>query len=90
MTYDTDSAALRGEFHFSLSEAALCAEQACEEVFSVSVRSSSDGAHRCPKCGGSQFIMLGAALAANAIARQKAERVIAAVKEALALGEVSP
>lgn len=86
----TDDAALQGEFHFPLNRAALCAESKCSEVFAIPVRSSSDGVHRCPSCGGAQFILLEAALNASAKARATAERVIQAVKEAIALGEEAP
>lgn len=76
MIRDTDLAAQRGDFHFPISRAALCGEADCGTVFEVGVRSASDGAHRCPACGGSHFILIEAALSASGARIQKLENII--------------
>lgn len=76
MTHDTEVAAARGEFHFHVSRAALCGEPTCGAVFALAVRSASDGAHRCPACGGAQFIPIEAALAAVGARAAKLERAV--------------
>lgn len=83
MTHDTEVAAARGEFHFQVSRAALCAEPECGTVFALPVRSSSDGAHRCPACGGAHFILIEAALQASGVAKDQMEQRMAAVENIL-------
>ncbi len=76
MTHDTEVAAARGEFHFPVRHAALCGEPECGTVFSVGVRSSSDGAHRCPACGSEHFILIEPALTAVGARVAKLERAV--------------
>lgn len=84
MTHDTEVAAERGEFHFPLDRAALCAEPECNRVFALPVRSSSDGRHCCPACGGSHFIQLDGALRASGETRQMLMDRVESVEGALA------
>lgn len=72
----TDDAAIQGDFHFHVSRAALCGETECGTVFSLPVRSSSDGAHRCPACGGTQFILIESALKAVGARATKLENAV--------------
>lgn len=76
MTHDTEVAAVRGEFHFPGDRAALCAEPECGAMFNAVVRSASDGAIRCPACGGAHFILIEPALAAVGARAAKLERAI--------------
>jgi hypothetical protein len=83
VTHDTELAAARGDFHFPIESAAICAEADCGRVFAIEVRSSSDGAHRCPACGGAHFIMIDAALKAGGESRELLVQRIVKLEDAM-------
>lgn len=74
MIRDTETAALRGDFHFPGGEAALCAD--CSRCFPISARSASDGVYRCPACGSTSFIMVEISMKALGERANRMERAV--------------